>query len=78
MLPEPYPTPRFSFSSFALVAGAAAFGAVALYRRLTRGKQYPAVVTATRGRIGQIKPRTTVVVESDGPVREPAFDEVPW
>ena len=78
MLPEPFPTPRFSFTTFAIVAGAAATGAVALYRRLTRAKEYPAVVTTTRGRIGGIEPRKTVVVESDGPVREPAFDDVPW
>jgi hypothetical protein len=72
IVPDPGRLPRFSFPLFATVAAAASIGAVALYRKLTR-KTVEAIVTSPNG---NLSPRTTVVVESDGPVREEF--EVPW
>lgn len=70
---RPLPLPRLTMPLFAAAAGAAALGAVALYRRLTR-KTAMATVSAK----GAMPRATVVVVESDGPVREPLRTEVPW
>jgi hypothetical protein len=70
---RPFPLPRLTMPLFAAVAGAAALGAVALYRRVTRKTAIAAV-----SRPNAAPRATVVVVESDGPVREPLRAEVPW
>jgi hypothetical protein len=74
LLPNPR-IPRLQLPILAAAAGAAVFGALTLYRRL-RPKTAEAVVHGRRA--GQAPRATVVVVESDGPVREPARCEVPW
>lgn len=72
MVPEPI-FPRLErLPLVAAAAGAAVLGAVAVFRALQRHTA-PAAV---RGAHAQF-PRATVVVESDGPIREPRRD-VPW
>lgn len=56
----------------AAAAGAAVLGAVAVYRAFQRHTA-PATVRGARAQF----PRATIVVESDGPLREPRSD-VPW
>jgi hypothetical protein len=73
IIPDPpIASPRLSIPLFAAAAGAAALGAVALYRRLTRKTALATV------RVNGCMPRTTVVIESDGPERDPFQTEVPW
>lgn len=72
MVPDPL-FPRLErLPLVAAAAGAAVLGAVAAIRALRRHTA-PATVRGARSAL----PRATVVVESDGPVRE-ARSDVPW
>lgn len=76
IVPDPPPFPRLGLPLFVCATGAVALGAVALYRALTRKTSTGTATIHPRAR-GAI-PRTTVLVESDGPLVEATVDDVPW
>lgn len=76
IVPDPPPFPRLGLPLFVCATGAVALGAVALYRALTR-KTSTATATVHPRTPGAL-PRTTVLVESDGPVPARGRHDVPW